>query len=61
MGCGCNKNKGTALKWDVDFSGTSFVFTDGSSGKKTFSSVSEANSAISAAGATGKVRPGPSV
>lgn len=60
MACGCQKNKGAALKWDVDFGGTGFVFADGTSSKKTYSSVSEANAAIAKAGANGKVKPKPS-
>lgn len=60
MGCGCSKNKGVALQWDVDFNGTSFRFDDGTSSKKTFATVNEANAAIIKAGASGKVRPRPS-
>lgn len=58
-GCGCAKNKGAALKWDVDFTGTAFKHADGASGKKTYGTVNEANEAIRKAGASGKVRPKP--
>lgn len=57
MGCNCGKNKGVALKWIVDFNGTSFRFEDGTSSRKEFATVSEANAAIAKAGANGKVRP----
>lgn len=59
MSCGCNKNKGVALKWDVDFNGTAFRFDDGTSSRKTFGTVNEANAAIIKAGAQGRVRPKP--
>lgn len=59
MACGCQKNKGVALKWSVDFSGTSFKHADGSQGAKIYSTVTEANQAIRGAGAIGKVRPKP--
>lgn len=59
IGCGCNKNKGVALQWEVDFNGTSFRFADGTSSKKIFGTVNEANAAIIKAGASGKVRPKP--
>ncbi len=61
MACGCQKNKGQALKWTVDFNGTAFRFEDGTSSAKTFTTVSEANAAIAKAGANGKVRPSSSV
>jgi hypothetical protein len=60
MACGCQKNKGAALKWTVDFNGTEFRHSDGTSSAKTYGTVSEANSAIRKAGATGKVKPKPS-
>lgn len=59
MGCGCNKGKNTAkLQWTVDLSGTGKKFDDGSI-KKTYPLASEAASAISKLGLTGKVRPKP--